>query len=78
VKKLYVVEVAYGAYVWAEDEDNAEAFADEITAGEEPEVLVYPVASGSNPMDWAKKCLVYHDEKYDMTLGEALRKMEEE
>jgi hypothetical protein len=78
MKKLYVVEVTYRAYVWAEDEDNAEEFASEITADEEPEVSADQVRSGTNPLNWGKPCLVYHDERYAMELGEAFRRMEEE
>jgi hypothetical protein len=78
MKKLYVVEVAYRGYVWAEDEDNAESFASEITADEEPEVYVDQVRKGTNPLNWPRAYLVYHAEQHAMELGEAFRKMEEE
>ena len=78
MKKLYVVEVMYRAYVWAADEDNAEAFAEEIQKCDEPDVSADQVRSGTNPLNWAKLCLVYHDERYAMELGEAFRRMEEE
>ena len=77
MKKLYVLEMVYHAYVWAHDEDNAEAFAHEILK-EEPESFACLVERGSNPLNWDKKCLVYHDDDYDMELKEALEKMEEE
>jgi hypothetical protein len=78
MKKLYVVEVTYRAYVWAADEDNAESFASEITADEEPGVNAYRVKSGSNPLNWRKSYPVYHDEPTLLELGEVFRKMEEE
>jgi len=75
VKKLYVLTVIHRAYVWAHDEGDAKAFADEILK-EKPELFVCSVQRNSNPLNWNKKCLVYHDEKYDIELKEALEKLE--
>jgi hypothetical protein len=72
MKKLYVVEVTYCAYVWAKDGANAEAFADYIVRTEEPSVESDPVTIGHNPLAWNRKRLVYHAEKHDIELGEVL------
>lgn len=75
MNRLYVLEMVHRAYVWARDEDNAEAFADYILH-EEPESFVCEVQRGSNPLNWNKKCLVYHAGKHDLELGEVLKRME--
>jgi hypothetical protein len=80
MKKLYILEVLYAAYVWAEDEDNAERFVDDVQF-ENPEVTVTPLsfANGAyNPLGWEKESLVYHAEEYDLKLEEAFKKMEEQ
>jgi hypothetical protein len=80
MKKLYILEVIHNAYVWAEDEDNAEEFASEILK-ETPLVTVIPLSYDNhrfNPLMWDEKSLVYHSEKYDIELKEAFQKMKEQ
>ena len=60
-KKLYVVEINYQAYVWAEDDSEAEDFANEIVANELPSIWSQEVGEGKNPLSWRSHCLVYSD-----------------
>ena len=60
-KKLYVVEIGYQAYVWAEDDCEAEDFASEIVANELPSIWSEEVKQGKNPLSWQSHCLVYND-----------------
>jgi len=60
-KKLYVVEINYQAYVWAENKDDAEDFADEIVKTETSSIWSEEVPQGKNPLLWADFCLVYND-----------------
>ena len=66
-KQLFVVSVTYEAYVWADSEDVAEDFVDEIVAIEKPDVAATPVKG--NPLGWSKECLVYSDTGEDIMLG---------
>lgn len=73
-KKLYVVSVEYQAYVLAEDEKDAERFAQDVQ-NEEPTVFAIEVSDDPpNPLRWYDSCLVYHQEmnQYDVTLREVL------
>ena len=60
-KKLYVVEINYQAYVWAEDDSEAEDFANEIVDTERPSIRSEEVKEGKNPLSWEDYCLVYTD-----------------
>lgn len=60
-KKLYVVEVNYQAYVWAEDDCEAEDFANEIVSTEKPSIWSQEVEAGKNPLSWQRHYLVYTD-----------------
>lgn len=60
-KKLYVVEINYQAYVWAEDDSEVEDFANEIVATERPSIWSEEVKEGKNPLSWEADCLVYTD-----------------
>lgn len=66
-KTLYLVEVSYSAYVWAESEEDAKDMADEIVDTED-----YPAISAReaqrNNLGWKENCLVYHSGGEDITL----------
>lgn len=74
-KKLYVVTVEFEAYVLAENSTEAESFAGEIIANEEPFFGVLPVTGDPpNPLRWDSHCCVYHSEQgqRDITVAEVL------
>jgi hypothetical protein len=71
-KKLYVVKINYQAYVWAEDDCEAEDFADEIVANERPSIWTEEVKQGKNPLSWQFHCLVYHDGPEEIDIGQIL------
>jgi len=58
-KKLYLVEVSYQAYAWAENDYEAEDFANEIVHNERPSLCVEEVGERKNPLSWREHCLVY-------------------
>jgi hypothetical protein len=68
-KKLYVLEVLYKGYVWAESEDDAMRFDQDIQQ-EIPEVWAQEVISSPNPLGWKPECLVYHQGSEDVRLGD--------
>lgn len=74
-KKLYVVEVLYTAYVWADSEQDAERFSQDVQF-ENPEINAYAASTYTNgtvnPLRWPVDALIYHQGNYDMTLLEAL------
>jgi len=74
-KKLYIVTVEFEAYVLAENSTEAESFAREIIANEEPFIGVLPVTGDPpNPLRWPADCCVYHSEQdqKDITVADVL------
>lgn len=70
-KSLFIVEVTYKAYVWAEDFEAAEDFADEIVRTEDySEVNSHPVSR--DELGWSGRALVYHDGDGDLLLKDLL------
>ena len=70
-KKLYVVEISYQAYVWAENDCEAEDFASEIVANERPSIWSEEVKQGKNPLSWREHCLVYTNGE-EISIGEII------
>jgi hypothetical protein len=66
-KKLYQVTVEFEAYVWAEDEFEADGYAGEISGNETPHITVTE-AGGRNLLGWTDGCAVYHDDEGDVYL----------
>jgi hypothetical protein len=63
-KKLYVVKVEYEAYVLAEEYEDAEDFAEQITENEEPFVdCVRVTVDTPNPLKWVSHACIYHSEQ---------------
>lgn len=70
-KQLYVVKVTYEAYVWAEDLEAAEDFADEIVRTEDYTGVIANPAH-KNVLGWNSEALVYHDGEGDLLLKDVL------
>lgn len=70
-KKLYVLEVLYKGYVWAEDEADAMRFDQDIQ-NEIPDVWAQEVIKSPNPLGWMPECLVYHQGTEDLSVAEVL------
>jgi len=70
-KKLFVVEVVYEAYVWAEDDVEACYMDSEIARTE-----LFPKTSArevqSNVLGWEPDACVYNSEGKDIELRDAL------
>jgi hypothetical protein len=64
--KLYVVEVSYKAYVWAENDTDAVDMADEIVKTEDPTVSA--METQRNTLGWQEHCLVYHSGDEEISL----------
>jgi hypothetical protein len=70
-KKLFVVEVTYKAYAWAEDKFDAEGLVHEIVDTESsPDIDIEEI--DSNVLGWDLGSCIYHDEKRDIRLREVL------
>lgn len=74
-KKLFVREITYRAYVYAEDGFEAsdydiEIVSDSLTPSESLTELVDP--KRPNPLRWDLDCCVYHSGSGDITLRELL------
>ena len=70
-KKLFVVEIVYEAYAWAEDDVEARDMAYEIACTEDfPRVSAQEVQS--NVLGWDPKSCVYHNEGGDIELRDVL------
>lgn len=65
--KLYVVEVSYKAYVWAESDTDAVDMADEIVKTEDHPIIILREAQ-KNTLGWKENCLVYHSGDEEITL----------
>jgi hypothetical protein len=74
-KKLYVVKVEYEAYVLAEEYEDAEDFANQIVANEEPFVDCLLVTKDTpNPLKWPTHACIYHPDldKRDIDLWKVI------
>ena len=70
-KKLFVVEIVYEAYAWAEDDAEACDMYSEIALIENfPRVSAQEVQS--NVLGWDPKACVYHNEGGDIELRDVL------
>jgi hypothetical protein len=65
--KLYVVEVSYKAYVWAENDTDAVDMADEIVKTEEHPIIIIQEAT-RNTLGWKEHFLVYHSGDEEISL----------
>lgn len=71
IKQLFVVEVTYRAYVFADDASDAREFINEIKDTElENDVIISKV--DSNVLDWPTHFLVYTDSDKEIDLHTAL------
>jgi hypothetical protein len=70
-KKLYAVTVEYTAYVWAENQDEAEQrdFVREIVSNEEPNIFAIET-DNSNILGWYDNCCIYHNGDGDVVLAD--------
>lgn len=66
-KKLYELTVEYKAYVWAEDEWEAQDLVSDVVDTEEPTVSVFETR-GTNTLGWTDETCVYHDDTEDVYL----------
>lgn len=73
-KKLYVLEVTYQAYVWADDEADAEELLPEIIDTENPSVF-HVYETDKNILGWHEYNCVYHHGDVDVTIGDILKQM---
>ena len=75
-KQLYVYEFTYKAYVYAEDEEEADKLQSQIQREElgPTESFVHPVKLGENPLNWNTQCCVYHTGTEDIKLSEVMGK----
>ena len=73
-KKLFYVEVTKSAWVFAENEEEAETFADEILDTEDiKDVDVFPYTEEYLKVSgWNEYSLVYHNGTEDITFEDAL------
>ena len=70
-KKLFVVEIVYEAYAWAEDDAEARDMAYEMARTEDfPRVSAQEVQS--NVLGWDPKANIYHNEDGDIELRDVL------
>lgn len=79
-KKLYECEVTFTYYAYAEDEIDAESFADDAANDVCITECVSTREIKGRPAyladDWTEGSLIYHAEGKDITLGEALDALE--
>lgn len=73
-KKLFYVEVTKSAWVFAENEEEAETFADEILDTEDiKDIDVFPYTEEYLKVSgWSEYSLVYHTGTEDITFEDAL------
>lgn len=69
--KLYVVEVSFTAFAWAESSEEAEDFADEIVATEDS-ATVEATETDINSLGWDLDALVYHKGGVELRLRDVL------
>lgn len=71
IKELFVVEVTYKAYVFADDASDARGFIDEIKDTEEYH-SVSTTKVHTNELNWPLHSLVYTDSNEEIDLHTAL------